>query len=69
MTALWFVVDTITGDRFEPGHLEQCDAYRAFVDKVAGHDEDVTGRYDIDHRDADEPGAYAVPAQILRSNA
>ena len=58
----WYVVDTITGVRFEPGRDTYAEAVRDLIDRSTAHDDDVPGRFDV-IQEAATPWAYAVPMQ------
>lgn len=68
MNALWYVIKIANGlgERIEPGHLEECDAYAQLVDLAANDDannQDV--EYQVEHRST-HPTAYCLPRQARR---
>jgi hypothetical protein len=61
----WYVVDTVTGCRFEPGHRDYPTALLALADTTASNEGCTAGRFDVE-RQTETPWVYAVPAQTNR---
>ncbi len=61
----WFVVDTITGTRFDPGHDTEAAALLELVTRYAGLPCEQPDRFVVEQQ-AVSPWAYATALQTTR---